>query len=49
MNVVENWHMLPRGVAGAPSLETFKVRPDGVLNNHIWLKMSPLTAGICTK
>lgn len=30
MRVVKHWHMLPREVVDAPSLETFKIRlaPD---------------------
>ena len=45
MRVVIHWHRLPRGVADAPSLETFKARLDGALSNRICLKMSLLTAG----
>jgi len=43
--VVKHWHRLPREVAEAPSLETFKARLDGALSNLIWWKMSLLTAG----
>jgi len=43
MRVVRHWHRLPREVADAPSLETFKVRLDGALSNLI--QMSLLTAG----
>jgi len=32
---VKHWHRLPRGVAGAPSLETFKARLDGALSNLV--------------
>ena len=35
MKVVKHWDRLPREVADAPSLETFKVRLDGALNNVI--------------
>jgi len=45
MRVVKHWNWLFRGMAGAPSLETFTVRLDGALSNLIWLKMSLLTAG----
>jgi len=32
-------------VVDAPSLETFKVRLDGVLSHKIWMKLSLLIAG----
>ncbi|KFQ03656.1 hypothetical protein N329_00793, partial [Haliaeetus albicilla] len=35
MRVVKHWSRLPREVVDAPSLETFKVRLDGVLSNLI--------------
>ncbi|KFV58221.1 hypothetical protein N341_01736, partial [Tyto alba] len=35
MKVVKHWNRLPRVVVDAPSLETFKVRLDGALNNMI--------------
>ena len=35
MRVVKLWHRLPREVVDTPSLETFKVRLDGALNNLI--------------
>ncbi|KFV96386.1 hypothetical protein N326_03145, partial [Eurypyga helias] len=35
MGVVKHWHRLPRAVVEAPSLETVKVRLDGVLANLI--------------
>jgi len=35
MRVVKHWNRLPRGVADAPSLETFKVRLDGALSNLV--------------
>jgi len=44
MRVVQHWHRLPREVADAPSLETFKARLDGALINLIQLKMSLLMA-----
>jgi len=31
VRVMRHWHRLPRDVADAPSLETFKVRLDGAL------------------
>ena len=43
--MVKHWHKLPREVADAPSLETFKARLDGAVINLIQLKMSLLTAG----
>ncbi|GAB0182014.1 hypothetical protein GRJ2_000666700 [Grus japonensis] len=33
MRVVKHWHRLPREMVDAPSMETFKVRLDGALNN----------------
>jgi len=35
MRVVKHWNRLPRDVAGAPSLETFKARLDGALSNLV--------------
>ncbi|KFQ54144.1 hypothetical protein N334_10075, partial [Pelecanus crispus] len=35
MRVVKHWHRFPREVVEAPSLATFKVRPDGALSNLI--------------
>ncbi|KFQ15059.1 hypothetical protein N330_00590, partial [Leptosomus discolor] len=35
MKVVKHWNRLPREVADAPSLETFKVRLDGALSHLI--------------
>jgi len=40
MWVVKHWNRLPREVADASSLETFKVSLDGALNNLMQLKMS---------
>jgi len=45
MRVVKHWSRLPREVADAPSLATFKVRLDRALSNLIYLKMSLLIAG----
>jgi len=33
MRVVKHWHRLPREVADAPFLETFKVRLDGAVSS----------------
>ena len=33
VRVVRHWHRLPRDVADAPSLETFKARLDQALGN----------------
>jgi len=33
LRVVKLWHRLPREVADAPSLETFKARLDGALSD----------------
>ncbi|KFP23438.1 hypothetical protein N325_00506, partial [Colius striatus] len=35
MKVVKHWHRLPREVADAPSLESFKVRSDRALSKLI--------------
>ncbi|KFQ47804.1 hypothetical protein N334_03231, partial [Pelecanus crispus] len=35
VRVVRHWNTLPRGVVDAPSLEVFKARLDGALNNLI--------------
>jgi len=35
LSVVKHWKRLPREVIDAPSLETFKARWDGTLNNLI--------------
>jgi len=35
VRMVRHWNRLPKGVADAPSLETFKVRLDGTLSNLI--------------
>jgi len=33
--VVRHWHRLPREVVAAPSLEVFKARLDGAVDNLI--------------
>jgi len=45
VRVAKHWHMLPREVVDAPSLEPFKVRLDGALRNVIELKMSLIIVG----
>ncbi|KFO53716.1 hypothetical protein N302_12888, partial [Corvus brachyrhynchos] len=35
VRVVRHWHRLPREVVDAPSLEMFKARLDGALNNLV--------------
>ncbi|KGL86351.1 hypothetical protein N301_05521, partial [Charadrius vociferus] len=35
MSVVRHWNRLPREAVDAPSLEVFKARLDGTLNNLI--------------
>jgi len=35
VRVVKHWHKLPREAVHAPSLETFKAKLDGALNNLI--------------
>jgi len=45
MRVVKHWNGLRRGDIDVPSLETFKVRLDGVLSNLILLKLSLFLAG----
>jgi len=35
MRVMRHWNKLPREMVSAPSLETFKVRLDGVLSNLV--------------
>lgn len=42
MRVVKHQGKSPRQVVDAPSLETFKVRPDGALSNLTDLKISLL-------
>jgi len=33
---VRPWHRLPREAVGAPPLEAFKARVDGILSSLIW-------------
>lgn len=35
MRLVNHWHRLPRNVMHAPSLEAFKARLNGALNNKV--------------
>ncbi|KFO85843.1 hypothetical protein N320_12995, partial [Buceros rhinoceros silvestris] len=35
MRVVNHWRMLPRAAVDVPSLEVFKARLDGALNNLV--------------
>ncbi|KFR17402.1 hypothetical protein N306_13123, partial [Opisthocomus hoazin] len=35
MRVVKHWNRLPREAVDAPSLEVFKARLDGALNNLV--------------
>jgi len=35
IRVVRHWHRLPRAAVAAPSLEVFKARLDGALNNMV--------------
>jgi len=44
LRVVKSWHMLPREVVDAPSLETFEVKLDRALSNLMELKVSQLIA-----
>jgi len=45
MKVVRHWNRLPRAVVAASSLEVFKARLDGALNNLIQWKVSVSMAG----
>lgn len=45
MRVVKHWHLLPREVVSAVSLETLKIRSNKALNNLIYLKMFLLIGG----
>jgi len=45
MRVVKHWNGWPREIVEATSLETFKARLHGALNNLIELNISLLTAG----
>jgi len=49
MRVVKPWNGLPREVGDAPSVETFKVRLYGALNNLTQLKMPCLVQGSWTR
>ena len=43
--LVKHWHRLPREAVGAPSLEVFKARLDGALNNLVRWEVSLPMAG----
>ena len=43
--VVKHWHKLPREIADAPLLETFKVRLERAVGNLIQLDMALIIAG----
>jgi len=45
VRVVRHWNRLPGEVVAAPSLEVFKARLDGALNNLVPWKVSLLMAG----
>ena len=36
ISVTRHWDRLPREVVDAPSLEVFKARLDGALDNLVW-------------
>ena len=45
VRVVRHWHRLPREAVDAPSLEVFKPRLDGALDNLVWWEVSLPVAG----
>ena len=49
MRVVRHWNRLPREAVDVPSLEVFKARLDGALNNLLWWKvLLPMARGLET-
>jgi len=48
VRVVRHWNMLPNKTVDAPSLESFRARLDGALNNLVKRKMSlPISGTFC--
>lgn len=46
MSIVRDWNRLPKKLVCNPSLEMFKARFYGALNNLVWGKMSLPTSGL---
>ena len=45
VRAVRQWHRLPREAVDAPSVEVFKARLDGALDNPVWWEVSLPVAG----
>ena len=45
VRVVRHWNRLPSVAVNAPSLETFKARPDGAVSNLVYRELSLPIAG----